>query len=110
MCKAAQACEDLPYYTVILVHRFCAKMSMAKSHFFWLDEVSHLSVVHCSLKSTKLNIRRLKVFACANSQFRINRLMSISEPPIEMAFHFITFDRPEDVNGFTIKPAGMLLV
>jgi len=36
--------------------------------------------------------------------------MSISEPPIEMAFHFITFDRPEDVNGFTIKPAGMLLV
>lgn len=36
--------------------------------------------------------------------------MSISEPPIEMAFHFITFDQPEDVNGFTIKPAGMLLV
>lgn len=36
--------------------------------------------------------------------------MCISKPPFEMAFHFNTFVRPEDVDGFMIKPAGMLLV
>lgn len=36
--------------------------------------------------------------------------LSISKPPFEMAFHFITFVRPEDVDGFMIKPAGMLLI